>query len=39
MISVKKILVPADFSKTSKRALELGRTLADACAASLDVLH
>jgi universal stress protein A len=39
MLAVKKILVPIDFSETSKRVLEFGRLLADACGASLHLLH
>jgi nucleotide-binding universal stress UspA family protein len=39
MVAVKNILVPIDFSETSPRVLEFGRTLADACGASLHLLH
>jgi nucleotide-binding universal stress UspA family protein len=39
MLAIKKILVPIDFSETSHRVLEIGRTLADACGASLHLLH
>jgi nucleotide-binding universal stress UspA family protein len=39
MIAIKRILVPIDFSDTSAHALDLGRTLADACGASLHVMH
>lgn len=39
MIAVKKILVPVDFSETSGRVVEFGRMLADACGASLHLLH
>ena len=39
MLVIKRILVPIDFSETSKVVLELGRTLADACGASLHLLH
>ena len=39
MITVKKILVPIDFSATSPRVLDFGRMLADACGASLHLLH
>src|SRR5450759_5033795 len=39
MITVNKILVPIDFSETSKRVLDFGRMLADACGASLHLLH
>ena len=39
MSSIKRILVAIDFSETSSRALELGRLLADACGASLYLLH
>ena len=38
MITVRKILVPLDFSDTSKRVLDFGRMLADACGASLHLL-
>lgn len=36
---VKNILVALDFSSTSKEALDFARTLADACGASLHLLH
>ena len=39
MTAIKRILVPIDFSHTSARVLEFGRTLADACGASLHLLH
>ena len=39
MIAIKRILVPIDFSGTSAHALDFGRTLADACGASLHVMH
>ena len=39
MITVHEILVPLDFSDTSKRVLDFGRMLADACGASLHLLH
>jgi universal stress protein A len=39
MLAIKKILVPIDFSEAAKGVLELGRTLADACGASLHLLH
>jgi universal stress protein A len=39
MIAVNKILVPLDFSATSTRVLEFARILADACGASLHLLH
>ncbi len=39
MITVNRILVPLDFSATSKRILDFGRMLADACGASLHLLH
>jgi len=39
MVAIKKILVPIDFSDTSKQVLDLGRTIADACGASLHVMH
>jgi nucleotide-binding universal stress UspA family protein len=39
MTLIKQILVPIDFSETSARALEFGRLLADACNASLHLLH
>ena len=37
--TVNHILVPIDFGPASTRALELGRMLADACGASLHLLH
>ena len=39
MFAIRNILVPIDFSETSQRVLEIGRTLADACGASLHLLH
>lgn len=39
MIGVKTILVPVDFSDTSRRVLGFGRLLADALGASLHLLH
>jgi nucleotide-binding universal stress UspA family protein len=39
MCTIKRILVPVDFSDTSARVLEFGRLLADACGASLHLLH
>lgn len=39
MITVKTILVPIDFSESSNRVLDFGRMLADACGASLHLLH
>lgn len=39
MITVKKILVPIDFGEISNRVLDFGRMLADACGASLHLLH
>lgn len=39
MIALKKILVPTDFSETSKAALDYARSLADAFNASMHVLH
>lgn len=39
MIVLKHILVPIDFSDTSKHVLEFGRMLADTCGASLHLLH
>lgn len=38
-LGIKKILVPIDFSETSQRVLDLGRTLADVSGASLHLLH
>jgi universal stress protein A len=39
MIVVKNILVPIDFSDTSEQVLAFGRMLADACGASMHLLH
>lgn len=39
MISVHTILVAIDFGPASGRLLEFGRVLADACGASLHLLH
>jgi nucleotide-binding universal stress UspA family protein len=39
MIAVNKILVPIDFSATSTRVLDFARMLADACRASLHLVH
>lgn len=39
MSGIKRILVPIDFSITSPHVLEFGRLLADACGASLHLLH
>lgn len=39
MLPVNRILVAVDFSESSKRALDFGRMLADACGASLHLLH
>ena len=39
MATVTKILVPVDFSETSKRALDFARMLADRYGASLQLLH
>lgn len=39
MIEIRRILVPIDFSHTSARVLEFARVLADACGASLHLLH
>jgi nucleotide-binding universal stress UspA family protein len=39
IITVKKILIPIDFSENSSRVLDFGRTIADACDASLHLLH
>lgn len=39
MSAIKRILVPVDFSDGSARVLEFGRMLADACGASLHLLH
>jgi nucleotide-binding universal stress UspA family protein len=39
MFAIKRILVPIDFSDASPRVLQLGRQLADACGASLHLLH
>lgn len=39
MIPIEKILVPIDFSDTSRYALDLARTLADGAHASLHLMH
>ena len=39
MTTLTRILVPIDFNPRSVRALDYGRTLADACGASLHLLH
>jgi nucleotide-binding universal stress UspA family protein len=39
MVTVSRILVATDFSEASARALEFGRLFADACGASLHLLH
>jgi universal stress protein A len=39
MRSIRKILVPVDFSDSARRALEYAVTLADRLGASIDVLH
>jgi nucleotide-binding universal stress UspA family protein len=39
MVVVSRILVATDFGETSARALDFGRMLADACGASLHLLH
>jgi universal stress protein A len=39
MIPIRHILVAVDLRDTSAQALELARTLADACGASLHLLH
>lgn len=39
MATVSRILVPVDFGEPAFRALEYGRTLADACGASLHLLY
>jgi nucleotide-binding universal stress UspA family protein len=39
MAKVTKILVPVDLDGTSTRVLEYGRLLADACGASMHLLH
>jgi nucleotide-binding universal stress UspA family protein len=39
MCNLRRILVAVDFSDTSASVLDFGRTLADACGASLHVLH
>ena len=39
MVAIKNILVPIDFSETSNRVLEFARMLADACGASVELLH
>jgi nucleotide-binding universal stress UspA family protein len=38
-MTINKILVPIDFSETSARVLDFARTLADACGASMHVMH
>ena len=38
-MTINTILVPIDFSETSTRVLDFARTLADACGASLHVMH
>jgi nucleotide-binding universal stress UspA family protein len=39
VIPIKKILVPLDFKNASLHALDVARTLADACGASLHIIH
>ncbi len=39
MIPVNRILLAIDFNEATPRVLEFGRTLADACGASLYLLH
>lgn len=39
MITLRRILVPTDFSEPSEKALRYGRTLVDVFRASLHVLH
>jgi nucleotide-binding universal stress UspA family protein len=39
MITVRKILVPVDFGDTCGRVLDFARLIADACGASLQLLH
>lgn len=39
MLTIRNILVPVDFSDASPYVLEYGRTLAEACGASLHLLH
>jgi universal stress protein A len=39
MVTIKKILVPLDFSDASQQVLAFGRMLADACDASIHLLH
>ena len=39
MITLKRILVPTDFSEASEAAVRYGRALAEAFGASLDLLH
>lgn len=39
MIALRKILVAVDFTDGAKPVLDYGRTLADACGASLYLLH
>ena len=38
-MTVNTILVPIDFSETSTRVLDFARTLADACGASMHLMH
>ena len=38
-MTVKTILVPIDFSETSAHVLDFARTLADACGASMHLMH
>ena len=38
-MTVNTILVPIDFSETSARVLDFARTLADACGASMHLMH
>ncbi|HLG57522.1 MAG TPA: universal stress protein [Vicinamibacterales bacterium] len=38
-MTINTILVPIDFSEASARVLDLARTLADACGASLHIMH
>ncbi len=39
MVTCKSILVPTDFSETSRAALDYGRALADRFRSTLHVLH
>jgi nucleotide-binding universal stress UspA family protein len=39
MLTIKHILVPVDFSEKTAPLLDFGRLLADACGASLHLLH